>query len=148
MKFKINEVTTEKIVVEYEDGVLAEIPAIYGKDKAYYAEEIKKSYVVKKTISIDDIPYKKGDEGTVGDDIPVDTTKHDYKICRDYCYPDGYELVNALYLSRNGDSSAQTAVDAHIKLVNDGIPADSTTYTEQEIEAKLTQFKKDSAFIQ
>lgn len=148
MKFKITGVSAEKIDVEYEDGVTAEIPTLYGADKGYYAQEIKDSYVVEQTVSVDDIPYKTGDEGTVGDDIPSEPAINDYKFAREACYPENYDIIYYEYLARGGDSSGLTALDAHIKLVNDGIAADSTKYSLDQIEAKLVEFKKDSAFIQ
>jgi hypothetical protein len=47
-----------------------------------------------------------------------------------------------------GTDSEKIKIDAHIKLVQDSIPADSTQYTFAEVEAKITELKKDSAFLQ
>ena len=40
MKFKITEVDTLKLKVEYEDGSWALIPTLKDADKGYYAKEL------------------------------------------------------------------------------------------------------------
>ncbi len=71
-----------------------------------------------------------------------------YKQARSYLYPDQYTFFESLYpFASNGDSTRKAALDAHIDLVNNTIPANSTTYTEEELEAKKTELKKDSAYL-
>ena len=151
MKYTITNEDTHKIQVTYEDGVKVNIPTIVGADKAYYADLIKRTKPVTPTeVAIDDVPYKKDDTGTVGDDIPAVTEqKFDYKFARSLAYPPTENLTNSLYpFVSGGTDSEKIKVDAHIKLVQDAIPADSTQYTFAEVEAKITEFKKDSAFLQ
>ena len=152
MKFKITEIDTLKLKVEYEDGSWAYIPTDPDGDKGYYAKLIVDfCSTPQEPVPIVDIPYKVGDEGTVGDDLPEPEATEPLKLTaedvRRVCYPsDGLQL-DALYHQRNGDSSLQTKVDAHIKLVKDSIAMDSTIYTSEQAEAKLKDLKTNSAFI-
>ena len=151
MKFTITNVDTYKIEVTYENGTKALIPTVAGADKAYYADLIKRSQPVDPAeVAVDDVPYKKDDSGTVGDDIPaVPEEKFDYKMARTISYPPTENLIGAMYpFVSGGTDSEKIKVDAHIKLVQDAIPADSTQYTFTEVQAKITEFKKDSAFLQ
>lgn len=151
MKFTITNVDTYKIEVTYENGTQALIPTVDGADKAYYADLIKRSVPQTATeVAVDSVPYKKDDTGTVGDDIPVvPEQKYDYKGARSFAYPPYENLINSWYpFVSGGTDSEKTKVDAHIKLVQDAIPADSTEYTYAEVEAKITELKKDSAFLQ
>tara|TARA_B100001029_G_scaffold165928_1_gene157946 strand:- start:380 stop:835 length:456 start_codon:yes stop_codon:yes gene_type:complete len=151
MKFTITNVDTNKIEVSYENGTKAYIATVAGADKAYYADLIKRSLpVAPAEVAIDDVPYKKDDTGTVGDDIPTaPEEKLDYRQARYICYPPLENVMNSLYpFVSGGTDSEKIKIDAHIKLIQDGIPADSTEYTYDEAQAKLTEFKKDSAFIQ
>jgi hypothetical protein len=151
MKFTITNVDTYKIEVTYENGKQALIPTVDGADKAYYADLIKRSYPETITeVAVDSVPYKKDDTGTVGDDIPAVTEeKFDYKFARSLAYPPTESLIGAMYpFVSGGTDSEKIKVDAHIKLVQDAIPADSTQYTFAEVQAKITEFKKDSAFLQ
>ena len=50
-------------------------------------------------------------------------------------------------LATDGDATKKAAIDAHINLVNSAIPADSTEYTETQLNAKITELKKDSAYL-
>ena len=154
MKYTITNVDTKTISVTYEDGTVLFIPTVTGANKEYYARQIK-TYQPQTIVEVPvkDVPYKKGDTGTVGDDIPAESTptepKYDYLYARAYCYPTDHAYLEAFYpFATNGDATKKAAYDAHIKLVWDNIPADSTQYTQAEIDAKLVELKKDSAFIQ
>ena len=62
---------------------------------------------------------------------------YNYKAARHFCYPSQYVLINASYpFSTGGDIDQKNAIDAHIKLVNDAIPNDSTEYTIEDIKLK------------
>ena len=154
MKYTITNVDTKSINVTYEDGTVLFIPTATGANKEYYARQIK-SYQPKTVVEVPvkDIPYKKGDTGTVGDDIPAESApteiKYGYKYARSLCYPIYEAYIEAEYpYASGGNATKKAALDAHIKLVQDNIPEDSTQYTQAEIDAKLTELKKDSAFIQ
>ena len=148
MKFTITNVDTSKIEVTYENGIQVLIPTVEGADKAYYTDIIQRSVPVSSTaVAVDSVPYKKDDTGTVDDTITEQ--KFDYLAAREASYPKYENLINSWYpFVSGGTDSEKIKLDAHIKLVQDGIPADSTEYTLDEIEAKITEFKKDSAFIQ
>tara|TARA_Y100000004_G_scaffold177050_1_gene218205 strand:- start:3264 stop:3500 length:237 start_codon:yes stop_codon:yes gene_type:complete len=71
-----------------------------------------------------------------------------YKTARDYLYPHPYIVTEAMHpLATDGDATKKVAIDAHINFVNTAIPADSTKYTKEQLDAKLTELKKDSAFL-
>ena len=71
-----------------------------------------------------------------------------YQKARSYLYPNHYTFFESLYpFASNGDSSKKAAMDAHINLVNNTIPADSTEYTEEELDAKLIELKKNPEFL-
>lgn len=153
MKFTITNVDTKSIQVTYENGNVSYIPTTTGATKEHYAKLIK-SFEPQTVVDVpvEDVPYKKGDTGTVGDDITVETTpeeEYDYETARLHCYPSSEVIIDAMYpYATGGDATKKAALDAHIKLVCDNIAADSTKYTESQIDAKLAELKKDSAFIQ
>lgn len=152
MKFKITEISTLKIKVEYEDGSWASIPTLKDADKAYYAKQIQDyCHTPQEPVPVNTLPYKVGDEGTVGDDVPKPSSEaqtFDYGGARAICYPSQGLQLDALYHGRKGDSTKQDAIDAHILLVKEKIPVDSKTYTFEEVDAILTELKKDSAWVE
>lgn len=152
MKFKITEISTLKIKVEYEDGSWASIPTLKDANKAYYAKQIQDyCHTPQEPVPVNTIPYKVGDEGTVGDDVPETTSEpqeFDYGAARALCYPTLGLQFDALYHGRKGDSTKQDAVDAHILMVKEKIPNDSKVYTFEEVDAILTELKKDSKWLE
>tara|TARA_Y100000401_G_scaffold117220_1_gene125182 strand:- start:1361 stop:1831 length:471 start_codon:yes stop_codon:yes gene_type:complete len=152
MKFKITELDTLKMKVEYSDGSWALIPSEKGKDKAWYAQRIVDFCATpQEPVAIADHPMKVGDEGDVGDGVPeVEEPEVVYftaSECREYCYPTDNQQLEALYDARTGNNTLLTAVDAHIKFVKDSIALDSTKYTSEQMEAKLKELKADSKFV-
>ena len=74
--------------------------------------------------------------------------KFNYKTARAYLYPHPYIVAEAMHpLATDGDATKKAAIDAHINLVNSAIPADSTEYTETQLDEKITELKKDSAYL-
>ena len=151
MKFKITEVTTLRLKVEYEDGSWAFIPTQKDADKGYYAQRIVDfCQTPQEPVPIKDIPYSIGHEGEVGDDIGgVDPTAVTYPASelREYCYPALGQQFDALYKARLGDSTMQTKIDAHIKFVKDNIAMDDKEYTFEEMNEIKKVFVSDPAFI-
>ncbi len=152
MKFKITEIDTDKMKVEYSDGSWALIPSEKGKDKAWYSQRIVDFCATpQEPVAIVDHPFKVGDEGDVGDGIPeVEEPEVQYYTAsdlREFCYPAENQQFEALYDARTGDNTLLTKVDAHIKFVKDSIALDSTKYTMEQMKAKLEELKKDSKFV-
>ena len=152
MKFKITEIDPLKIKVEYSDGSWAYIPTNIDGDKAYYAQKIVDfCNTPQEPVNISTLPYKVGDEGTVGDDVPEVEILGDSKInsseLRIMCYPSLEQQFDALFHARNGDTSKQTAIDGHIKLIKDSIPMDNTEYTYDEAIAKRKELVSNAAFV-
>tara|TARA_Y200000002_G_scaffold343061_1_gene315319 strand:+ start:743 stop:1207 length:465 start_codon:yes stop_codon:yes gene_type:complete len=152
MKFKITEISTLKLKVEYEDGSWALIPTFKDGDKGWYATRIKDfCQTPQEPVPVNDIPYKVGDEGTVGDDVP-DTSEapptFSYDAVREMCYPSLGLQADSLYKERGGDDSQQKLVDAHIAMVKAEIAVDQTKeYTGDEVEAILVKLKADSRWV-
>lgn len=151
MKFKITEMTTLDMKVEYDDGTWASIPSSVGEDKTYYLTMIQR-YQPKPTteVSLTDHPMKIGDEGTVGEGVPEGDSapsEYDYGAARGVCYPTIGLQFDALYHARNGDSSKQTAIDAHIAMVKAKFPNDSTMYSLSALDTALSELKADSKWV-
>ena len=128
MKFKITEIDTYKMKVEYSDGSWALIPSEKGKDKAWYSQRIL-DFCATPEVEEPEVQYY-----TASD-------------LREFCYPAENQQFEAIYDARTGDNTLLTAVDAHIKFVKDSIALDSTKYTMEQMKAKLEELKKDSKFV-
>lgn len=151
MKYKITEVTTLRLKVEYEDGSWALIPTAKDADKNYYAQRIVDfCQTPQEPVAIGDIPYSVGHEGEVGDDVSegeVSVDKFTASDLREACFPALGEQFDALYHARGGDDSMQTEIDAHIKFVKDNVSMDDTVYTWEQVLAKRQEFiDGDNAF--
>ena len=136
--------------VEYDDGTWAMIPSAVGADKVDYLRAIQ-NYQPKPVVevAVKDHPMKIGDEGTVGEGIPAEYTQtqeqlYDYGAARIAAYPTTERQLEALFDARKGDNTKQTAIDGHIEIVKAKFPVNSTTYTNVELDAALTELKKDS----
>ncbi len=151
MKYKITEVTTLKLKVEYEDGSHAYIPTNKDNKKEDYAQLIVDfCNTPQEPVPIKDIPYEVGHEGEVGDDVGetyTETVKYPASELREYCYPALGQQFDALYKARNGDNSMQTKIDAHIKFVKDNIAMDDKEYTWEEMNTIKKGFVSDPDFI-
>ena len=150
MKYKITEMDTVSMKVEYDDGSWALIPSEVGADKEYYLWQIK-GFQPKavEPVAIKDHPMKIGDEGTVGEGLEEKeaetqgVSEVNYGGARREAYPQIENQLEALYDSRQGDSTKQTAIDGHIGIVKAKFPKDDKMYTLQELDAAITELKKD-----
>lgn len=71
-----------------------------------------------------------------------------YKQARKYCYPGFNSITEALYpLASGGDSTKKAAIDAHIAAVHTAIPADSSTYTSDQLDIKITEWKNSGVYV-
>jgi len=71
-----------------------------------------------------------------------------YKQARKYCYPSFNSVTEALYpLATGGDSTKKAAIDAHIGAVHTAIPADSTTYTSDQLDTKITDWRSSGVYV-
>ena len=70
MKYKITEMDTVSMKVEYDDGSWALIPSRVGADKEYYLLQIQDFQPrAVEPVALTDHPLKVGDEGTVGEGL-------------------------------------------------------------------------------
>ena len=149
MKYKITEMDTLSMKVEYDDGSWALIPSQVGADKEYYLLQIK-GFQPKAVdpVAIKDHRLKVGDEGTVGEGLETETTAEDseinYGAARRTTYPLIQSQLEALYDSRvNSDNTKQDAIDGHIGIVKAKFPKDDKIYTLDELDTAMTELKKD-----
>ena len=151
MKYKITEMTTQEMKVEYEDGSWAKIASSPDQPKEYYLTMIARYHHSNdQEVAITDHPMKIGDEGTVGEGLEkeepptAEETKIDYGFARRSAYPQLENQLEAMYDARQGDDTKQKAIDGHIEIVKAKIPKDDKIYTYEELDGIITELKKDS----
>ena len=150
MKFKITEMTTSEMKVEYEDGSWARIASTPNADKTHYLTMIARyHHSNNQEVAIADHPMKIGDEGVVGEGTETDKPEieFDYGAARISCYPTTAQQWDAAYHARKGDSTLQTKLDAHIEMVKAKIPADDKIYSVAELAAIAAECAKDAAWV-
>ena len=152
MKYKITEISTLEMKVEYEDGSWASIPSVAGAEKLDYLIQIANMLPTSASeVPISEHPMKIGDEGVVGEGIPEefvhqnDVTEIDYGAARMIAYPTVERQLEALYDVRiKKDDTKQKAIDGHIAIVKAKFPVNDTLYDNKAIDEALTELKKDS----
>ena len=132
MKFKIREITTTNLVVDYDDGSWAEVPIRKGmsKDNIY---DVVKTFNEKVVVfdKVEDVPVTKDDKWH---EIEIDDDRLlTYQEARQQCFPNNWEHLYADYLGRKGDNSHQTKIDERIAAVLAKFPKDDTKYTAKEV---------------
>lgn len=133
MKYKITEVTTSSIKVEYEDSSSAVVPITKGSDKNTIRFSINQYHNSSTPFdNVSDVPLAVNFEGDTTDDLTTANT-YDYKQIRSYKYPQIGDQMDAAYKARQGDTSEQTTIDAAIKAVKDKYPKDDTKYTDSDL---------------
>jgi len=125
MKFKITEITTSSVKVQYENGTWASVPVSKGQNKNTIHDKIL-SYVNEAPPfdKVSDVPV------TVSSDY-IEVTREtdptvDYQAARAYHYPQIGDQLDALHWAREGDDTTLKAVDENIKTVKSKIPKGST----------------------
>lgn len=152
MKYKITEISTLEMKVEYEDGSWASIPSVAGADKVDYLIQIQNMLPVGQSeVPIADHPMKIGDEGVVGEGIPPEADLPDYEFTWDAAratnMPAFSVQLEALYDARKGDNTGLDAIDAHIEMVKAKFPKDSKIYSIIEMEAITKELMADSRWV-
>ena len=155
MKFKITEMDTYSMKVEYEDGTWAMIPSIPEQDKNYYLIQIK-GYQPKDTqVAVKDHPMKVGDEGVVGEGIEDDPDAQldliqewDYANARAIAYPSSAKQWDAYYWLGKGDDTLHKALIAHIEMVKEKFPKDMKPLSVAEMETAMKELEKDSRWVE
>ena len=134
MKYKVTELTTSSMKVEYDDGKWSNIPIAKTDTKDILRSRAAEYYNEPATpyAKVSDIPLALNFEGDTSDDLTTPIT-FDYKQARAISYPDIGDQMDAGYKARLGDSSEQTAIDVKIKAVKDKYPKDDKTYTYSDL---------------
>ena len=155
MKYKITEMDTYSMKVEYEDGTWAMIPSIPEQDKNYYLIQIE-GYQPKDTqVAVKDHPMKVGDEGVVGEGIEDDPDAQldliqewDYANARAIAYPSSAKQWDAYYWLGKGDDTLHKALIAHIEMVKEKFPKDMKPLSVAEMETAMKELEKDSRWVE
>ena len=151
MKYKITELSTLEMKVEYEDGSWASIPSVAGAKKVDYLIQIQNMLPVGQSeVPIAEHPMKIGDEGVVGADIPADEQpayEWAWDAARALNMPSYSVQLEALYDSRKGDNTGLDAIDAHIEMVKAKFPKDDKVYSIIEMEAISKELQADSKWV-
>ena len=154
MKYKITEMDTYSMKVEYEDGTWAMIPSIPEQDKNYYLKQIQGFQPKDTQVAVKDHPMKVGDEGVVGEGITEDPENYeliqqwDYANARAVAYPSSGKQWDAFYWSGKGDDTLQKAINVHIEMVKEKFPKDMTPLSVEEMETAMTELAKDSRWVE
>ena len=154
MKYKITEMDTYSMKVEYEDGTWAMIPSVPEQNKNYYLRQIQ-GYQPKDTqVAVKDHPMKVGDEGVVGEGIVEEDPEYDqiqqwdYANARAVAYPSSAKQWDAYYWLGKGDDTLHKAIIAHIEMVKEKFPKDMKPISIEEMETAMTELAKDSRWIE
>lgn len=134
MKYKVTELTTSSMKVEYDDGKWSNIPIAKTDTEIALRSRAAEYYNVPATPydKVSDIPLALNFEGDTSDDLTTPIT-FNYKQARAISYPDIGDQLDAAYKVRLGDSSEQTAIDAKIKAVKEKYPKDDKTYSYSDL---------------
>ena len=135
MKFKITEVTTGTVKVQYEDDSWALIPISKSQTKTDIHELIL-SYNNTPTpfANIKDVPVSATSDFIEAEQKPDETVS--YTLARAAHYPPVGDQMDALHWAREGDDTNLKAIDTAIKTVKTKIPK-GTTYKPSEVEKLL-----------
>lgn len=153
MDYKIIGVSTTQMTVEYSDGSWANIPidSSWTKKEEYLSAIKDWSSQGKKEVPIKDQLLKVGDTGVVGEGVPEpakpDPVKFSWSYMRQMLYPVTEAQLEALWDNEVGNTTKLDAIKAHIAMVKENIPKESTKenkYSMEEYEAIEKKVEEDS----
>jgi len=145
-KYKITDVTTAHITVDFENGNWAKVPIIKGETKEEIEERIRQyaTQTSKVFDSVSAVPFAVNDEATILNSVEqreaeselgairVGNTVVQYKDMRWAQYPGPLLQLEALYKARKGDNTLLNKVDAIIDEVKARFPKDTPNTTQKE----------------
>ena len=150
--YTIREVAVDHITVDYDDGSWAQIPIVGSANKEQIEEAIA-AYAPRNDVyaSVEDVPFSVGEQNTIRttservdaqNQALIDEQNAEiltYKELRQNNYPTLGDQFDALYWSRNGDTSKLTEIDAKIAQVKTDYPKDMETITRGEYDALIAE---------
>jgi len=135
MKFKITEVTTGTVKVQYEDDSWALVPISKTQTKIDIHQVILDYNNTPNPFeNIKDVPVSATSDFIEAEQKPEETVS--YKQARVTHYPPVGDQMDALHWAREGDDTNLKAIDTAIKTVKTKIPK-GTTYKPSEVEKLL-----------
>ena len=153
--YTVREVDAHQIVVDFPDGSWAQIPIKSSYDKAKIEEIISQFAPAYEGFdSTESVPFTVGEQNTIktasernADREAARQAQEDewnnqtitYQEIRRNSYPDLGDQLDALYWSRNGDTSKLTEIDAKIAQVKTDYPKDMETITRREYNALIAE---------
>tara|TARA_B100001094_G_scaffold316334_1_gene357412 strand:+ start:995 stop:1543 length:549 start_codon:yes stop_codon:yes gene_type:complete len=149
INYTVTEVTKEFVKVKYQDDREVTIPVRTWVDKDWIEANIQQIYNEVDEGSVDDIPLKVGDTGTIptiqegeksakenfAKQQELDNSyTFDYKLMRRVSYPFINDSIGALMKAvLTGDKTELEAVNTIIEEVKTKYPKDDTRYTKAEM---------------
>ena len=133
MKYKITELSTSSMKVEYNDSSHAVIPIEKTYDTNLLKDLIGKYHNVDRSFEkVEDIPLALNYEGDTEEDLttPNEFTYKDMRLAE---YPNVGDQLGALNKSRLGDNSEITKIDEVIADVKAKYPKDNKKYTDADM---------------
>lgn len=152
VKFTVREITTHYITVDYEDGTWAQVPlrndmardqienliADFNHSQTTFASveevpfEVGETVIAKNTKQLNEERTKEFEESRKKESLT-------YKQIRAQAYPPLGDQLDALYWSRNGDTSQLDLIDEKISEVKATYPKDMTPITREEYDAMVEE---------
>ena len=134
MKYKITELKTDSMKVEYNDSSWAVIPI----EKTYNAQLLKdligRYHNVDKSFEkVEDIPLPLNFEGDTEEEDETVPNEYTYSEMRRVEYPHIGDQLGALNKARQGDNSENTKIDETIAAIKAKYPKDSKKYTDEDM---------------
>ena len=152
MKYKITEVSTAQMRVEYDDGSWTIIACNPARKKEDYLHEIAaRAPQTVNPVSLNDNPMKLGDEGTVGEGleipVPEEEPKFSWKQVRRNLYPENQQQYEAITDSLCfSDNKKLDLVKGHIEMVKEFVPKEENQdqhWTFDQLEAMKAKVEAD-----
>ena len=133
MKYKITELSTSSMKIEYDDSSWALIPIEKTYDANLLKDLISRYHNVDKSFGkVEDVPLALNYEGDTEEDLTT-PNEFTYKEMRSTEYPSVGDQLGALNKARLGDNSETTKVDATIADIKAKYPKDDKKYTDEDM---------------
>ena len=133
MKYKITELKTDSMKIEYNDSSWAVIPIEKTYDETLLKDLISRYHNVDKSFAkVEDIPLALNFEGDTEDDL-TKPNSWSYADMRKIEYPNMGDQFGALNKARLGDNTEITKIDEVIADVKAKYPKDSKKYTDEDM---------------
>lgn len=158
LAYKVREVSTDSITVDYANGSWAVVPIESGMSRDGIEARIREFAGLRTRYANPiEVPFKVGDSGDVLSDQELRAksqeeaaaTRYTYAELRQRFYPSIGDQLDAAYWARNGKPERLQEIDARIATVKEVLPKDMEPVTNQQVLARTQALRPDpSAVVQ